>query len=144
MFLPAALLLALAACGARRPEGLGVTDGRLAPCGSKPNCVATRGAAPGRTLPPFRFAGTAAAAQEKLKRLCLGMPRVTLAAERPGYLAFEFRSALFRFVDDVEFLFDEGAKQIHFRSASRVGRSDLGVNRKRMETIARAFAAEGS
>ena len=144
MPLLAALGLALAACGARRPDGLGVTEGRLAPCGPKPNCVATRGAAPDRTLPPLRFAGTAAAAQEKLKRLCLGMPRVTLAAERPGYLAFEFRSALFRFVDDVEFLFDEGAKQIHFRSASRVGRSDLGVNRKRMETIARAFAAEGS
>ena len=59
-----------------------------------------------------------------------------------GYLAFEFRSALFRFVDDVEFLFDEAAKEIRFRSASRVGHSDLGVNRKRMKTIARAFAAE--
>ena len=71
------------------------------------------------------------------------MPRVTLAAERPGYLAFEFGSALFRFVDDVEFLVDDTAKEVSFRSASRVGVSDFGVNRRRMETVARAFAAAG-
>jgi uncharacterized protein (DUF1499 family) len=46
-------------------------------------------------------------------------------------------------VDDVEFVFDEGAKQIHFRSASRLGRKDFGVNRKRMEEIRAAFARAG-
>lgn len=51
------------------------------------------------------------------------------------YLHYEFTSLLLRFVDDVEFLFDEEAKTIHFRSASRVGYGDLGVNRRRMEDI---------
>ena len=59
----------------------------------------------------------------------------------PTYVHAEFRSALLRFVDDVEFLFDEKAKRLHFRSASRLGRSDFGVNRKRMEEIAREYQA---
>jgi uncharacterized protein (DUF1499 family) len=55
------------------------------------------------------------------------------------YIHAEFTSALFRFVDDVEFQIDAESGLIHFRSASRVGRSDLGVNRKRMESIRMAF-----
>ena len=51
------------------------------------------------------------------------------------YLHAEFKSAVFRFVDDVEFFADEGAGVIQVRSAARVGNSDLGVNRKRLETI---------
>jgi uncharacterized protein (DUF1499 family) len=55
------------------------------------------------------------------------------------YIQAEFRSAILRFVDDVEFLFDERTKRLHFRSASRLGYSDLGVNRKRMEELGREF-----
>ena len=52
-----------------------------------------------------------------------------------AYLHYEFTSLLLRFVDDVEFLFDEATKTVHFRSASRTGYSDLGVNRRRMEQM---------
>ena len=63
------------------------------------------------------------------------MPRAKLIEEDDSYLHFEFTSLLLRFVDDVEFLFDEESKTIHFRSASRVGYGDFGVNRRRMEEI---------
>jgi len=66
-------------------------------------------------------------------------PRTTIVREETDYLKAECRSALFRFVDDVEILFDDAEKRIHFRSASRVGRSDFGVNRNRMEEIRAAF-----
>jgi uncharacterized protein (DUF1499 family) len=65
----------------------------------------------------------------------LGSSKVLLERDLPAYMHFTFTSALFGFVDDVEFLFDEGKKTIHFRSASRVGHSDIGANRKRMNII---------
>ena len=67
------------------------------------------------------------------------MPRTTIVQSAPGSVRAEFRTRLFRFVDDAQFVFDDQAKTIHFRSASRVGRSDFGVNRRRMEELRRAF-----
>ncbi len=64
--------------------------------------------------------------------------------EEDGYMHADAKSLIFRFVDDVEFFVDRDAKVIHFRSASRVGRGDLGVNRKRMEQIRQAFPQQGS
>jgi uncharacterized protein (DUF1499 family) len=63
------------------------------------------------------------------------MDRTMLIQEDAAYLHYEFTSLLLRFVDDVEFLFDDDTKTVHFRSASRTGYSDLGVNRRRMERI---------
>ena len=63
------------------------------------------------------------------------MTGAKLVEEKSGYLRFEFRSRLLRFVDDVEFEWDEGEAAIHCRSASRLGYSDLGVNRKRLEAV---------
>ena len=63
------------------------------------------------------------------------MDRTMLIQEDATYLRYEFTSLLLRFVDDVEFLFDDSTKTVHFRSASRTGYSDLGVNRRRMERI---------
>lgn len=76
---------------------------------------------------------------ERLKSIVAGMPRAKVVSSTDRYLHAEFTSALFRFVDDVEFLIDPDAKQIHFRSASRVGYSDLGANRRRMEAIERLW-----
>jgi uncharacterized protein (DUF1499 family) len=64
-----------------------------------------------------------------------GLPRAKLVQEDDAYLHYEFTSLLLRFVDDVEFLFDDETKTIHFRSASRTGYGDFGVNRRRMEDI---------
>ena len=65
---------------------------------------------------------------------------VTTTSESEDYIHFEFTSSFFRFVDDVEFLLDEESELVHFRSASRVGRSDLGVNRSRMKKITELLA----
>ena len=68
-----------------------------------------------------------------------GMKRARIVAAEERYIHAEFTSALFRFVDDVEFLLDSETKTIHVRSASRVGYSDLGVNRRRVEEIRSRF-----
>jgi uncharacterized protein (DUF1499 family) len=125
--------LALLSVFSRRPANLGVVDGRLAPCPDSPNCVSTQADDPGHRMEPIAWSGSSREAMQKIKAVVATRLRAKIVTERDHYLHVEFRSALFRFVDDVEFLVDEKAGQIHFRSASRAGRSDLGVNRRRME-----------
>ncbi len=108
---------------------------QLAPCPSSPNCVSTQATDEGHAIAPFRYRKSRAEAKEALKNIIRTMPRTKLVEEDESYLHYEFTSLLLRFVDDVEFLFDDETKTIHFRSASRTGYGDLGVNRKRMEEI---------
>ena len=74
-------------------------------------------------------------AKQRLREIVGSLPRTRLVEEDEVYLHYEFTSLVLRFVDDVEFLFDDETKTIHFRSASRTGYSDFGVNRRRMEEI---------
>jgi len=107
----------------------------LAPCPSSPNCVSTQEGGERHGIAPFRFQKSFEAAREALKAVVGLLPRSKLVEETESYLHYEFTSLLLRFVDDVEFVFDDTTKTIHFRSASRTGYSDLGVNRRRMEEI---------
>lgn len=88
------------------------------------------------------YQGPLSAARERMLRVLRALPRTTLVEEGTAVLRAECRSLIFRFVDDVEIRFDDAAKLIHFRSASRLGRSDFEVNRRRMEEVRSAFLAE--
>lgn len=94
-------------------------------------------------MDPIPYTGTLAEARERLLRVLHAYPRTRIVREEPDALKAECRSKIFRFVDDVDFVFDDAAKEIHFRSASRLGRRDFGVNRQRMEEIRRAFLEVG-
>jgi uncharacterized protein (DUF1499 family) len=118
---------------------LGVHDGKLAPCPASPNCVSSQSADQEHGIEPLRYAGPPGEVLERLKKAITGMKRARIITEAGGYLHAEFTSAFFRFVDDVEFFVDERASVIHVRSASRLGHSDLGVNRKRIEDIRAAM-----
>ncbi|MEI8013400.1 MAG: DUF1499 domain-containing protein [Nitrospira sp.] len=107
----------------------------LAPCPSSPNCVSTQAQDEGHAIEPIRYRKSRAEAKEALKEVIRSMPRTKLVEEDETYLHYEATSLLLRFVDDVEFLLDDETKTIHFRSASRIGYGDLGVNRKRMEQV---------
>ena len=115
----------------RKPDNLGVRDGRLAPCKRSPNCVSSQ-ANPAdleHYIAPLH--GSMAA----VRRAVESFPRTTIIEARDDYLYAEFRSALLRYVDDVEFYSD--GQVIHVRSCSRLGRRDFGVNRKRVEQLRR-------
>lgn len=107
----------------------------LSPCPSSPNCVSTQATDEGHAIAPYRYRKSRAEAKESLKAIVQAMSRTTLVEEDDAYLHYEFTSLLLRFVDDVEFLFDDESKTLHFRSASRVGYGDFGVNRRRMEEL---------
>lgn len=112
----------------------------LKPCPSSPNCVSSL-AEEGEThrVPPLSWTGDLAPAKARLRHAVLAAGNAAFVVEEDRYWHLEFRSRIFRFVDDVEFLFVPQAGLIHVRSASRVGHSDLGVNRKRVEKIRSLF-----
>jgi uncharacterized protein (DUF1499 family) len=118
----------------KRPAGLGVADGRFAPCGSAPNCVSSH-ADGTHFIEPFSFLDTPEAAWARVAETVGSQPRARIVTQTDRYLHAEFTSAFFRFVDDVELLLEPAAGLIHVRSASRIGYNDLGVNRRRVETL---------
>jgi uncharacterized protein (DUF1499 family) len=127
----------------QRPTNLGVKDGKLATCPNTPNCVSsqTQTADKEHFIAPLPLTSQPSEAIAKLKSVIADIPRTKIITESDDYLYVEFTSALMGFVDDVEFYADKGAGVIHVRSASRLGQSDLGVNRKRIEDIRSQFSA---
>lgn len=124
---------------ASRPSNLGVRDGRLATCPDSPNCVSTQAEDREHWIAPFTYQGDSGTVIETLDKIVRRQPRTRIIEKSPQYLHAEFQSAFFRFVDDVEFYVEAESGRVHFRSASRVGRSDLGANRARMESIRSLF-----
>lgn len=136
-------LMILTGCKQTVAGPTGLTDGKLRPCSGRPNCVCTQDTAERHRIEPFRYTGTQDEALEKLLGIIRHMERSTLVKVDPDYIHAEFRSAVFEFVDDAEFLLDDVAKLIHFRSAARTGYYDFRVNRNRMEEIRKRFMEPG-
>jgi uncharacterized protein (DUF1499 family) len=132
-------LLGMLGCAGERPQNLGTKDGQLVACPSSPNCVSSQAADDGHRIAPLTFKGDPDAAFARLKQVLGRRGDTTIIEEQPGYLRVEFRTVLF--VDDGEFLLDRSRSAIQVRSASRLGYSDLGKNRSRMEEIRTQFSA---
>ena len=113
----------------------------IAPCPDSPNCVSSQATDEQHFIEPQHFTGDPGTAWSSLNTILQQLPRVRIVAEQDNYLHAEFRSRVFRFVDDVEFVMQADQGVIHVRSASRTGYSDLGVNRRRIEQIRGKFAA---
>ena len=114
----------------KKPDNLGVTDGKLAACPGTPNCVSSQSEGEKEKIAPLPMVSIA-----EIKKVVSEMERTTIIEESDNYLYAEFQSKLMGFVDDVEFYLDSAANVVHVRSASRLGQSDAGVNRKRVEEI---------
>jgi len=129
----------------KRPASLGVTAGRFAPCKPTPNCVSSQADRSDAMhyLAPLAAGNDPRRTFEALEQIVRATPRTKVVRDEADYLYAEYRSRLFGFVDDVEFWLDSRAGVIHVRSASRLGRSDLGVNRTRVEDIRTRLAGAG-
>ena len=134
----------LGACGAPLPETVGtLEDGTLAPCPDTPNCVHTGMRHPEGTEPLYLKDGPElGAVMAELQRIVGEMPRMSVTHVAENCLRAEETSRLFRFVDDLELLVTQ-ERELIVRSASRVGRSDLGVNARRVERLRGLFAEAG-
>ncbi|NEO18524.1 MAG: DUF1499 domain-containing protein [Moorea sp. SIO4A5] len=120
----------------KQPTNIGIqSSGQLAPCPNTPNCVSSYSQDAEHGIEPLAYNSTPTEAMAKLKIVIENLERTQVIEEKDNYLYAQFTTPLMGFVDDVEFLLDDSAKVIHVRSASRLGKSDLGVNRKRVEII---------
>lgn len=117
------------------PTNLGIHSGQLAPCPTTANCVNSQSQEAEHKIEPFTYNSSSEKAMADLKKVIKSFKRTKIITETNNYLYAEFTIPVMGFVDDVEFYLDKGAKRIHVRSASRLGESDLGVNRRRIETI---------
>ena len=129
------IVMSSVACAGHAQESRSKTPADLAPCPDSPNCVSTKSKDAGHSMPPLPYLKSGEESMNRLVAIVREMKRATIVSATPSYLHVEFRSALFRFVDDVEFVLDDSARVIHFRSASRTGYYDFGVNRRRMQEI---------
>ncbi len=125
-----------------QPENIGVTDGKLRPCPSTPNCVNSQGEDAEHSIQPLTYQGTGETAIATLKDIINQQERTKIISESDDYLYAQFTSHWMGFVDDVEFFVNEEKGVIDVRSASRLGESDLGVNRERIDTIRQVFEQE--
>ncbi len=124
-----------------RPDFLGVTDGKLAACPNSPNCVSSQASDVEHSIQPLTYKSSPEVAFANLKKVVEAQERAKIISDRSDYLYVEFSSKLMGFVDDVEFYLNPAKNVIEVRSASRLGDSDLGVNRQRVMAIASQLQA---
>jgi len=116
-----------------------LTSMKLKQCPDSPNCVSSQSRSESHKISPLSYKSSAEEAMQQIKKIILALPRTTLIEEKNQYLHVEFKTFFLRFVDDVEIIVDDVEKKIHLRSASRVGHSDFGTNRRRIEEIKNKF-----
>jgi len=131
----------LTGCSVKAPK-LGVEQEYFAVCPSKPNCVNSQADDEAHYIEPLLAQGSSAKIKNDILQVLKEFKGAEIVTVGDNYIRAEFTSTLFRFVDDVEFYFPESLPEetkLHVRSASRVGHSDLGANKKRVENIRREF-----
>lgn len=140
-------VLLLAACSGTRPATLGLVGTALAPCPNTPNCVHTGDRYPEDvaplTLAPIWVGASTTDLWPLVVEAVQGLPRTEIITQEPGYLHAESTSRIFRFVDDLEVHHNRVLGELVVRSASRMGRSDLGVNAERVETLRAGLVQRG-
>ena len=124
----------ISSCAGKAPT----TIGQFAVCPETPNCVSTKNINTKNYISPIYYKGSLDSAKRFLLLAIKPIKSVSIKKELEQFIHIEVTSKIFGFIDDVEFYLNEPGI-IHFRSASRIGYSDLGVNRERMETIRKTF-----
>lgn len=119
----------LSSCAGEPPQNIGVSEGRLTPCPESPNCVSSFADDEEHGIEPLT------ANLEQIERVLVSLDEANIVSASDNYLYAEFTSRIMGYVDDVEFLYDQNNGITHVRSASRLGYSDLGANRARIERI---------
>ena len=124
-----ALLPFLSACAGEPPQDIGVRDGRLIACPGSPNCVSSYESSEEHAIAALD------GNLNQVQQILVAMDGANIVEQSNNYLYAEFTSSLMGYVDDVEFLYDAASNTTQVRSASRVGYSDMGANRSRVEAI---------
>ncbi|MEA3333717.1 MAG: DUF1499 domain-containing protein [Pseudomonadota bacterium] len=134
----------LLSCSDKPPANLGISDSKLAPCPKSPNCVSSDARDSKHNTPPLQLIMPPSEAFQIARELVLKLPRTRIINETSEYLHAECKSALFGFVDDLELNLRPTERIIAIRSASRLGYSDFGVNRRRVTELRNSLISRGA
>ena len=134
----------LFSCSGTRPANLGIKDGRLSICPASPNCVSSDAADDAHAVAPFQLVVSPLDGWRAVRKIIEELPRTKIISSTDDYLYAECSSAVFGFVDDLELHLRPADKLIAVRSASRLGHSDFGVNRKRVEQLRSLLIKQGA
>ena len=121
-------------CSGKKPSSIGIKDNRLTRCPKSPNCVVSFNDDKEHYIEPIIYDEDRNTIKEKLLQIISNSQRTKIIKNEDNYIYVEYTSKVIKFVDDVEFLFTDD-NIIHVRSASRVGHTDFGVNKARIENI---------
>ncbi|MCB1176858.1 MAG: DUF1499 domain-containing protein [Leptospiraceae bacterium] len=121
------------------PSGIGVKDGKLKGKPFTPNAVSSQFSDPKFAVKPLPFKGDLKTSRDKILEILKTSELVKIKKEESNYIYAVFQTPKAKFNDDVEFYFDESQKVIHFRSASRAGFGDKGVNKRRYLDIVKKY-----
>lgn len=134
------VLVLLSGCGflfwqnSQVPE-LGHVNGQLKPLSANPNGVSTHTDDPSKQVAPWPFKEDLATTMAAIRHTLNQVEGAEIVEDQSNYLRVVFVTPLMRYRDDAEFYLDEASQQVHFRSASRAGKSDLGLNRERFDKL---------
>jgi len=131
------IFIALSGCAGSKPDSIGVHDNQLSSCPESPNCVSSDAQDEEHKVVHFRLRGDPQKSWAQMVEVVESLTRTTIVTKTETYVHAECRSKLFRFVDDLELLLNPATGIVSIRSASRLGYSDLGVNRKRYKSLRR-------
>lgn len=141
--LPLAFCVILCSCSGTRPAHVGPGQDRLPPCPDTPNCVSSDATDPEHAVAPLKLAVGADEGWLAARQAVLEMPRTVIVTFDADYLHAECTTLVMRYVDDLELQLRPEEGLIEVRSASRIGRSDFGVNRERVESLRSTLVARG-
>ncbi|MEO0870292.1 MAG: DUF1499 domain-containing protein, partial [Cyanobacteria bacterium J06642_11] len=122
----------------------GVQENQLLGCPESPNCVSSSAKDDDHFIAPIEYTADRDAVRDKLVAIIENQPRTEIIEQTDDYIWVEFTSKLMGFVDDAEFYFLPDTQGIALRSAARLGESDLGVNRRRLEQFRLALQSLGA
>jgi uncharacterized protein (DUF1499 family) len=117
----------------RIPGGLGVHEGKLSPVPTSPNAVSSQSEDPDKKVEPIPFQGGLKESIEWIKEGLRAYGSIEILEEEENYIHAVHTTGKMKYKDDIEFYFDDESALIQFRSASRIGYSDMGLNRQRYD-----------
>lgn len=117
------------------PNNIGLVEGRLRDMPKKDNAVSSQTDIKEKFVEPLSFKEDLQNSKLIINNIIKNYEGSKIITDEQNYMHIVFTTGKMRYKDDVELLFDETNNLIHYRSESRIGYSDMGLNRKRYENI---------
>ena len=131
----ALILFMVGGCSGKRPDEIGIDPSGLRGCPKSPNCVSSEAKDKQHAIESFCLKGDPNVSWPLIQDEIVSMSRWVIVTATHNYIHVECKSRIFRFIDDLELYFNSSNGIISIRSASRVGYSDFGANRRRVEFL---------